>query len=673
LKLVVLVGKEKSNIKQLKEFIPEGYTVFESSTENDLLSLITGTSMGVVLVDLTFPNASSMAEKAYKLKPELSYIGVTKEELINDSSSLYYDYLCPPYTNSKVTNLLERAWERSQLWQELRSIKDKPSGKEAFVPTGSNSDFPGWKKHVLYDFAKSMANNFNSEKLLELFMNAVIELVPTGKISILLCKDQLDYYTVCAQKGLDPSFCSQLRFYSSRGLISWLLKESRILLYSAETTSSAGEALQEMELLQASVSIPLSAHGQLVGALNLGPKITGSLFYEEELELLFFLSGNLAMALHDIDLHHQVRYQKSYIESILQRMASGVVAINTHDEITTFNPRAEEILSIDREEVLGKDLRLLPSPLGDCLFETYTTGKSYHQKEIVLPCKQIPLEVSTYRLGNGKNEILGSVMIFDDISERKQLEAERRKSDKIEVLNKFVGQLAHEIKNPMVSIQTFSELLHEKYEDESFREFFTATVRQELKRLNELVEKLIGFSSPLNYHFSEVDLHRILEEGIQLLQEQGKMENGNLDIYYYSNPLYVRADKTTLARAFSYLLNELVQISGNGKIKIETEPEHSKSMGRAFIRLKDVNSKGRYSNTEDMQKMFDPLAVNEISPESLGLPVSRKIIEDHGGSIEASLTPEKLFQFVALLPIQTWEGGEEDECWKADGSREEGE
>jgi PAS domain-containing protein len=305
----------------------------------------------------------------------------------------------------------------------------------------------------------------------------------------------------------------------------------------------SAEALQELLMLQAEVSIPLIAHGELLGALNLGPKVTGAPFFAAELEILYILCGNVALALRDIDLHHQVINQKAYFENILQRMNSGVVAINCENRIITFNSRASALLQISREETMGKDLRLLPSPLGDFLYDTLTTGKEISKGGVYtgkgahspgnkhFPAALIP------------RGVLGSVMIFDDISERKQLEVERRQSDQLDVLNKFVSQLAHEIKNPMVAIQTFSELLREKYDDSSFREYFTYTVRQEVKRLNELVEQLIAFSSPLSYKYTVADIHEILDLGLLLLQEQGLGQETTVETSYCRERLSIRPIK----------------------------------------------------------------------------------------------------------------------------------
>ena len=484
-------------------------------------------------------------------------------------------------------------------------------------------------------------------------MNAVVELVPVGKLSILLYAEGVSEYKIVAQRGLDPSLCAGLRFKPSAGLLVWLAREGRILHnreISTVPAASPAEICREMQLLQAVVCIPLLAHGQLVGTLNLGPKITGAPFSEEELETLYVFCGNVAVALRDIELHHQIRDQKSFIENVLQHMNSGVVAINMEERIITFNPRAGEILALTPQEIIGKDLRLLPSPLGDLLYETLKTGKALRKQEIEPAYIRIPLEINTYRLLNVAGEPLGSVMIFDDLSPRKLLEKERRQAAQLDVLNKFVGQLAHEIKNPMVAVQTFAELLPEKYDDRSFREFYAVTVRQELKRLNELIEQLIAFSTPLAYNFSIIDLHEILNLGLSFLQEQGLGQKTTVETAFDLHSLKVRADKILLARAFSYLLRYLFRaVEGGGVVQMKTAlVEKGTPGGSVCVSLCDFQTK---IAPENVKKMFDPLTAHPNGYISLGPPVGRKIIEDHGGLVTASLTKEHYLEIEVILPV----------------------
>jgi len=670
-KLVILVCSKDSPLRKVKDFIGAEYTLLECEPGQKSLPLLQNIAYGLILVEATSPDIIPWIEKMRSQRPDLTCLALLEgQDTLGDSLPPYfYDFLPAPFSSQQVNFKLARAWERVRLRAEIESFKKAqreaeagPSGKQRYGMKELEGHFgpARHKERVLRDFSRALSNNFNRNRLLELFMDAVAELVPVGKMSVLLYDENLEQYRVVLQRGLDPQYSSGLRFKASTALISWLAGEGGVLR-AAEIPCpppgiSAVEVLQEMKLLQAAACVPLLAHGQLLGTLNLGPKITGSSFSEEELEILFNLCSNVAMALRDIALYHQVCDQKSYIESILQRMNSGVAAINREERIITFNFRAGELLKLSAPEVLGKDLRCLPSPLGDLLYETLVTGKALVKEEIELSPGRIPLEITTYQLLNMEGEPLGSVMIFDDITQRKQLEAERRQADQLDVLNRFVGQLAHEIKNPMVAIQTFAELLAEKYDDSSFRDFFTYTVRQEIKRLNELVEQLIAFSAPLSYKYSFVDIHEILDMGLLLLQEQGMGQETTVETSYAGQALTVRADRTLLARAFSYLIRHSFQaVEAGGVIHIQTLYSDRIPSGGVCIRLSDNRTKAA---AQEIEKMFEPLTAHGNGYISLGLPVGRKIIEDHGGRLAATLTREKYLELEVTLPANTGKTGE---------------
>jgi len=659
LKLVVLISQKESILRKIKEFIPEDYILLEGEPGPKGLQLLGNIVSGVILVDTSIHGIQMWIGEALRLRADLTYLGIADRAAAeNFPFPLFYDFISPPFNSRQVSSLLERAWERGQLNFELKTLKKNPGGNDVNSSLNSSSSHR-LKEHVLCEFSRALSNNFNRNRLLELFMDAVAELVPVGKLSLLLFNENLNKFIISAQRGLDPLYCSGLLFNPSSGLLAWLTGEGRILRTeeAAGFAKTSSEVLQEMKLLQAVVCIPLVVHGQLVGTLNLGPKVTGSLFSDDELEVLYILSGNVAMALRDIELHHQIRYQKYFIENILQRMNSGVIAINQENLIITFNYRAGKILSFQPEEVMGKDLRCLPSPLGDLLYDTLTMGRVYHKEEIILAFGHIPLEFSTYQLLDEERAVAGSVMIFDDISERKQLEVERRQADQLDVLNKFVGQLAHEIKNPMVAIQTFCELLPEKYEDSSFRDFFTHTVRQEVQRLNELVEQLIAFSTSLSYKFMPVEIHETLDRALLMLQEQGKGQKTSVNTSYSPDKFNIRADKILLARSFSYLLrNSFQAMEKGGSLFIHTFFDGSLfENGGVGIHFWDSETKTEISNVE---KLFNPLCARESGYISLELPVCRKIIEDHGGHVRASLTKDKYLKFEVYLPIFSGEGGE---------------
>ncbi len=666
MKVVLFITDNNEYREEIGQCLPEGYFLIENKGKAHGWNLLNNLEQGLVLLDLDWQFADEWLREAVKNKPDLVYIGLgSDKECFARLSEYLYDFVLFPSDTWMLEKILNRAWEK------VKMISEGKTESQAYFPQPEQMQlaqgYPSrpWAR-VLSDFSRALSNQLNKDRFLALFLDAVSELVPVAKLSVLLKSPYSDDYVVVAHRGLDPEVHEQFRFKAKEGIISWLAGEGRILQYSEVLAKKDcrhhADLMQEMKLLHATVCVPLVAYGKLNGVLCIGSKVAGTPFYEKELELLYTVCGNIAIALNDIDLHERLYNQKVYIESILQLMTSGVVAINKEDIITTFNHRAGEILSCEPGDMVDRDLRSLPSPLGDLLYETLSSGRSYHKKEVELPRGKLPLEISTYRMTSSGGDVLGSVMIIDDISTRKQAELERRQAEQIEVLNRFVGQLAHEIKNPMVAIQTFSEMLPEKYDDSCFRDFFSRTVKQELKKLNELIDQLSAFSSALLYKYEIVYARDLCDAAIKLLHEQGiglyqALETG----YCEENPRVV-VDQLNVSRAFSYLIKYFFEtLHEGGSVTVKTSAESGETAGVVKI-IFSAAVKG--VNPEDIKGMFDPLEIRPDNTISLGLPVSKKIIEDHGGELQVVQPDSKTLRFEVKLPAATdqiAEKGEKDD------------
>jgi len=147
--------------------------------------------------------------------------------------------------------------------------------------------------------------------------------------------------------------------------------------------------------LQGIVAVPLLARGQLVAILVLGQPVMGGTYGRQELEILFDLATQLATGIRDVTLHQQLAAEKEFTERILSHMSNGVVSIGRDHRIGIMNRRAEEILGLPAKAAIGQDLRVLPSPLGDLLFDTLASGRALPRTELQLALNRLSLEVST--------------------------------------------------------------------------------------------------------------------------------------------------------------------------------------------------------------------------------------------------------------------------------------
>src|SRR5256885_4731938 len=131
------------------------------------------------------------------------------------------------------------------------------------------------------------------------------------------------------------------------------------------------------------------------------------------------------------------------------------------------------------------------------LYETLAHGRALPKSEIQLPLGGLWLEVSTYPIRGDEATPLGAVLVLEDRTAQKELAARKRQAEESQLLARVIARIADEIKNPLVSINTFVELIDERYDDPDFRKLFSSVVRRDVRRLRS-EEHTSELQSPCN-------------------------------------------------------------------------------------------------------------------------------------------------------------------------------
>jgi nitrogen-specific signal transduction histidine kinase len=518
---------------------------------------------------------------------------------------------------------------------------------------------------VLKEMGKLLAAHFDLDRVVDFFLDAIGELARPSRAALVLLDDE-GRYRVRGQRGLDPGSAGRLRLSAAEGLPAWFRQHGRLATLAELAQESEWlDATQELSALGGIVAVPLWVQAKLVGVLTLGPRITGLPYTPDDQERLFTLASQVAMAVEDISLFNTVRTQHSFIEQVLTHLQSGAITIDLAGRVTRLNRRAEELLAVSVGEVLGQDLRALPSPLGDLLFETLSGGREYRLHEVTVARRPgSVLEVNTSRIQGSGGAAAGAVMILDDPSPRHRLHREREASQSLDLLNRVLLRLTDEIKNPLVSIFTFLELLPQRYDDPEFRETFLEVVGRDTRHLVSLVDKLIILAGEREYKADFCDLRELLNEALEdlavrlerprpaaeatffLLRVPDRTEHLTAVLYVADGDLWVKADRDQLAKALAYLVRFLVaRVDPRGRVAIHVLPDPDQPQA---IRLTLLGKPAALSAVE-REQLFSPLAIASERLLDVGPGVSQKIIEGHGGSL--TLGPQDgEVRFVVTLP-----------------------
>ena len=349
---------------------------------------------------------------------------------------------------------------------------------------------------------------------------------------------------------------------------------------------------------------------------------------------------------------------KSYTDSILSSLTTGVVTIDLEGRVVTLNPAGELLTGFFAGEVAGRyctEVFAKVGEVGDVLMETLASRRPLSGIAVTLMRRNgvsLPVELSTAPLKGSDGKDLGVVGVFRDLTAVRALEHRLQRSDRLAALGTLAAGLAHEIKNPLTSVLTFSRHLSRRFGDETFREKFQKVVPRELERINEIVERLLELARPARLHFTVVRLPALLDSVLELYGNEIEAKRTTVVREYARDVPAIHADENAIYRAFVNLVaNALDAMPPHGRLTLRlgwadpaVRPGH-----RRRVRI-EVEDTGAGIPLPERDRIFNPFYTTKEGGTGLGLALTHKIIEEHGGTIDVASTPGVGTTFRVVLP-----------------------
>ena len=420
---------------------------------------------------------------------------------------------------------------------------------------------------------------------------------------------------------------------------------------------------KQMESLQIAVAIGIFAREHLAGVMLLGPRVSGRIYGSVEQSALQVLCGQLAVAVDNAQLFTAVQNAKIYNDTLLQNLTTGVIAADADGRITVFNKEAEQITGLPWDNLIDRLIDDLPAELRDVLRDALTSDELQQHREIVLRSNErnVVVRASSSVFHGDHGEMLGALMVLNDITALKRLELQIRRSDRLASLGTLSAGMAHEIKNPLVSIKTFTQLLPERYQDAEFRETFSNLIGHEIDRIDSLVNQLLRFARPAKPLLKPMHVHEVLDKSLMLVGHRLYQKEIKLSRSWNAEVDTIRADADQLEQVFlNFFLNAMDAMAQGGELNVATEIRAAEEWVAAIhgsngdshevLRI-TVRDDGEGIRNEDIPHVFDPFFTTKDYGTGLGLSVVHGIIQEHGGQIEVESELAKGTAFHILLPL----------------------
>ena len=375
-------------------------------------------------------------------------------------------------------------------------------------------------------------------------------------------------------------------------------------------------------------------------------------------------------------LLRQVLDDQRFKEFILESIPGGLVTVDLHGQMTTVNHAAQVMLGYHPLEIIGQPaLKLFPPRImqhvihtGMLQRETLTVAGE-HGQERTLDATFLPLR-------DDREQVIGTLVTFSDVTIVRRLEEEKRRLDRLASLGEMAASVAHEGRNPLASIKTSMQLLLDDLAEiapdvdgnnavgQIDNEMLDSVrvVLKEVERLDSIVRDLLLFSRPRSFHPVECNVVEICERVLYLVANRCAEANVVVHRAYLNTPS-VLIDVAQVEQVLLNLcINALQAMPEGGILTISCQVRQvpaTVSLTRTSNRLEiTVSDTGKGIAPDSSERIFQPFYTTKAHGIGLGLPISRRLVEDHHGTLTVESRPGygATFTIQLLLPDEPLDG-----------------
>ena len=353
--------------------------------------------------------------------------------------------------------------------------------------------------------------------------------------------------------------------------------------------------------------------------------------------LTSYLSEKLQKTFEELDANRQnLAELRALNQNVVESIPSGLFTLSPEGVVTFINPAGCFILHEEAQTVIGHRIEQFGFYTGDewrGVREKFTTGAVVRSEKsdfrIGDEARTIGFAVTPLNSVDGTAS--GYTLIFQDLTDMKKLEAELRLKDRMAAVGELSAGIAHEIRNPLAAIAGSVQVLKKSSALNPQEQRLMSIILKESERLNKSIADFLRFVKPQEKRPAEFDIAASLAETLELLRHSPELNAGHRIEHNITPPAYtIVGDADQIRQVFWNIARNAVQaMPDGGTLLVTTEI----AADRYNILFSD---NGRGMNDADQRRLFQPFRTNFPSGTGLGMAISYRIVQEHGGQIDVS-------------------------------------
>lgn len=514
-------------------------------------------------------------------------------------------------------------------------------------------------RHGLLDFGRTLSATTALEPLLNALVSRLQQVLSVERIAIFI-EDKRDPagYRVARAAGLSssvivpPDFREMIR---RRAAETGVVRADDLDLLP-ETTGFVRRALHYY--------VPCVVRGRMIAVIGLGRSADGALLSSEDVEILRTVSGYVAVAIENSLLYQEQQERaaelellKEFNESIVESVNIGLLAVDLDGRVTRCNSSLEDMLGITRDEAIGQHVEelfaedfaeTLEQVLGGERWRLTELRNIYKLHTAARDGRALILNISLAPLQSETSGRTGALVVVEDVTSRVRLEEQLQQREKLSSIGLLAAGVAHEVNTPLTGVSSYTQMLLGMLPETDPKHALLQKVRRQADRASNIVNNLLNFSRTGGAtEFSEIDVHRVLDDTLQLLEPQLRRSQIEVERHYEADLPKAFGNAGKLQQVFTNLiLNSRDAIMDDGRISLATSSSDDDSL---TIEITDT---GIGIAPENVAKIYDPFFTTKGVGRGtgLGLAITYGIVQEHSGHITVESAPARGTTFRITLP-----------------------
>lgn len=425
------------------------------------------------------------------------------------------------------------------------------------------------------------------------------------------------------------------------------------------------------------------SRGRTIAFLGISRTTEGDFLSSDDIELLVTLSNYVAIAIENSRLYSSLQRKadeyerlKEFSENIVESINVGILAAGLDDCVESWNTQIERLTGIRRQEAIGQKLSaLFPAELCEKFDELRGDVGIHNVYKFALrpraadeqrldnglarnghggfeltkappPTKESIVNLAIAPLVSKDSKQIGRLIIFDDVTDRDELERRLMQADKLSSIGLLAAGVAHEVNTPLAVISTYAQMLAKQVSGDDQKSKLLEKIAKQTFRASEIVNSLLNFSRTSPTEFVEVDLNRIIRETFTLVDHQFQKAGVLTNLHLSDDLPPVRGNAGKLQQVFLNLfINARDAMASGGSLTVRTWSEN----GFAHAEIAD---NGQGIPSEHLARIYDPFFTTKGPKKGtgLGLSITYGIVQEHNGVIEVDSTVGRGTRFHLEFP-----------------------